>query len=610
MVTLEDYERYSLALHRHGRADQKLVARLTSRADEGDEEEDENDEPPPKKAVSAQKKKKKAQKKKAKAQKKRQEEARLAREQAWQAQQQEHREQAGGGGLLSAVEQTEYLDLLSRYQNRGVFTPTAGEQVEVLRLAELQLRVAAHQREFAQRWPRVPGLRPEGLAEGVVSWSQAQLARVLRECPEGAWVPHERQNVALLPDTPVQPGLLGHVLRKAGVLVRPKPGCVLLPPGAKSSSTPGPVDPSGVARGEEGEWREGRRPDGESLLASHGADLLVDLDTLLLDWHGRPWLLPCRITEGGRVWLGSALPSGIHREANRRFCNWLLEHWVQGQQLQEGEGASVSPTGHHGGTDKEEKGGTSPASFKAPQEDDPMEPNDGLVDMDCLSISSSPRSADLVIDEEGGSSSPPRSGGFVVGEEEKKGDKASVKEDTVTQTQDGDRAWSVDLWELAPGGKRLLLQHQAWKCGIDPGSMLCTVVCKPEYQSPLGAEQWSGLECAEHAARLLLFPALLRVRVDVPSNEVLLVEQVERQPCDDERDRLSALFAPVAALLEQLAGEGGLDLRTELTRLFHPTVSSGKRGGKGAPPPLPLDPQVIFPHHFRSGRIPLSLWPE
>lgn len=176
MVTLEDYERYSLALHRHGRADQKLVARLTARVDEGDEE-DENDEPPPKRPVSAQKKKKKAQKKKAKAQRKQQEEARLAREQAWQAQQQEQQRGQAGGGLLSAVEQTEYLDLLSRYQNRGVFTPTAGEQVEVLRLAELQLRVAAHQREFAQRWPRVPGLRPEGLTDGVVAWSQVGCSR-------------------------------------------------------------------------------------------------------------------------------------------------------------------------------------------------------------------------------------------------------------------------------------------------------------------------------------------------------------------------------------------------------------------------------------------------
>lgn len=76
-------------------------------------------------------------------------------------------------GPLSAVEQEEYLDLLNRYQNQGVFTPTAEEQVEVLRLAELQLRVAAQQREFSQRWPFVPGLRPEVLTDGVASRSQA-----------------------------------------------------------------------------------------------------------------------------------------------------------------------------------------------------------------------------------------------------------------------------------------------------------------------------------------------------------------------------------------------------------------------------------------------------
>lgn len=613
---MEDYERYSLTRWQQDEQDEKIWARLMAAAPKGGDGEAAALPPPKKKKLTT------AQKRKARAQRER--EARLlADQQAWlaaqqQQQQQEQREQAAAAGPLSAGEQAEYLDLLSRYQHRGVFNPTAAEQVEVLRLAELQLRVAAQQREFAQRWPHVPGLRPEVLTDGVASWSQARLAELLRDCPDGPWVAHDRQRVALVADTPVQPGLLGHIVHKAGVLVQPEPGCVLLPlpspPGVQSSS----------ASELEGDCP---RPDGQSLLVRHEADLLVDLDTLLLDWHGRPWLLPCWITEEGRVCLGTVLPSGVHRDANRRFCNWLLEKWVQGQQ--EEEGAFGFPTG-----------GTSQAS-RAPQEEDPVESADTPTEMDCLSGGSSPRSAELIIDEEGCGSSP-RSGGLVIDDELEA--KADGKEDTSEQAaaaQGEGGAWSVDLWELTPGGRRLLLQHQAWKCDTNAGSKLCTMVAKPEYQSPIGAEQWSGLERAEHQARLVLFPALLRVRVDVPSNEVLLVEQVERQPHEEETclERLSTLFAPVAALLEQLtglppgpyllahdageasakllvpseSGDSGLNLHTELTRCFQPvppTVGPGKRGGKRAPPPLPLDPQVVFPDHFRRGRIPLNLYVE
>lgn len=59
-----------------------------------------------------------------------------------------------------------------------------------------------------------------GVVKGVLPWwwplVQAQLAKVLRGSPEGAWEVHERQQVVLMPSTPVQPGLLGHVLRKVG----------------------------------------------------------------------------------------------------------------------------------------------------------------------------------------------------------------------------------------------------------------------------------------------------------------------------------------------------------------------------------------------------------
>ncbi|KAL1420245.1 hypothetical protein MTO96_024466 [Rhipicephalus appendiculatus] len=113
---------------------------------------------------------------------------------------------------------------------------------------------------------------------------------------------------------------------------------------------------------------------------------------------------------------------------------------------------------------------------------------------------------------------------------------------------EGDKGY--DLWELSPCGKRVLLRHQAWN---DSDGQQCMVAVKSEYQSLLGAEVLNAQEQIEQMAYVAFFSRFLRVRVEVQSGHVLLVEEVKRLP-DHKKLRFKALFSPISALVDQLVG--------------------------------------------------------
>uniref|UniRef100_A0A224YM92 Nmda receptor-regulated protein 2 n=1 Tax=Rhipicephalus zambeziensis TaxID=60191 RepID=A0A224YM92_9ACAR len=204
---------------------------------------------------------------------------------------------------------------------------------------------------------------------------------------------------------------------------------------------------------------------------------------------------------------------------------------------------------------------------------------------------------------------------------------AGVKEQGTNPPLSGGDMW-YGLWELTPGGKQVLLRHQAWK---DTSGELCAVVTKTEYQTPLGAEVLSDRERLQQAALLALIPHLMRVRVDVRSGNVVLVEEHRCQP--NQNVTLKKLFGPLNALIDHLhgldpgmyllshqAGEpdaqllilgagNGWDLHYELNRRFPQKLPVTALSAARDQRPPPLDPEVVFEEHFRRGRAPLTFPP-
>lgn len=596
---------------------------------------------------------------------------------------------------LSAIEHSEYMYLLQCYQQRIVTNPSLKEQQDIIRLAELQARVVAEQQEFLRQWPYVPGRRPETFAKGIDSWGQMQLAQLKDKWPRELWVPVDNvDKVSLLKVTRVSPLFLRHVGRKAGIVVQPKPGCellALLSPQDKfptsvqshlSASDSVPITAAVPTLGKNGEDEvEGHVAEGDAedvLARAQNAILLVDLETLLLDWQGSAWLLPLRITDSGLVCLGTVLPSGAVRDWNERLFSWLVHKWMEDHQrnvvvpraggeeesvnrvtaqaaeqpleqpleqpskelkqlqlgqpieqpveqplkmseVQPAEKEPEQPTGRRAVVPVERPG--EEMAEEPPKDIEQESPSSPCHD---LYICSSPSSSDELVIDEGLPGSPSRTATPVSASD------SAAPDDAAGFPCPEGSVW-YDLWELAPGGKRVLLRHQAWN---DADGQLCTVMVKPEYQSLLGAEVLSALEQIRQMARLSLFPRLLRVRVEVQSGHVLLVEEVKSEP--DHKDlRLSALFGPINALADQLhglapgtylltheAGEGdaqlltpgtgdGLDLHAELDRRAPQRPSAAASGKVHASPwPVPrLDPEVFFPDHFQRGRVPLTFPP-
>ncbi|XP_075538697.1 uncharacterized protein LOC142573066 isoform X2 [Dermacentor variabilis] len=604
----------------------------------------------------------------------------------------------GSVSTLSAIEHSEYMYLLQCYQQRVVTNPSLQEQQDIIRLAELQTRVVAEQQEFLRQWPWVPGRRPETFAKGIDSWGQRQLAELKYRWPREPWVPVDNvEKVLLLKATRVSPLFLRHVGRKAGTVVQPKPGCALLallapqdkfPTSHSSASDSAPItadfQTTGKSEGEdEEEGHIAEDDDGDVLAHEHKAILLVDLETLLLDWQGSPWLLPLRIADSGLVCLGTVLPSGSVRDWNERLFNSLVYKWIEDHQMMVvvpragAEEESVNQvtaqaakgsaeTGVEHSTEQPSKQlkelrlgqpteqpvepplkrpGVQPAEKKPeqltgrpavlpvehpvkemaerPSKDIELEsPASPCQD---LYICSSPGSSEELVIDEGLIRSPSQSPTPVAAS-----DNAAPEDAAGFSCPQGD-VW-YDLWELTPGGKRVLLRHQAWN---DTNGQLCTVMVKSEYQSLLGAEALSALEQIQQMARLSLFPRLLRVRVEVQSGHVLLVEEVKSEP--DHKDlRLSALFGPINALADQLhglapgtylltheAGEAhaqlltpgtgdGWDLHAELDRRApqRPSATALSKAHASPWPVPPLDPEVVFPDHFQRGRVPLTFPPR
>ncbi|XP_037502315.2 uncharacterized protein LOC119376604, partial [Rhipicephalus sanguineus] len=118
---------------------------------------------------------------------------------------------------------------------------------------------------------------------------------------------------------------------------------------------------------------------------------------------------------------------------------------------------------------------------------------------DSLICTSPCSSGDLVIDEGLIASPSPAPTSVAASDSAAQADTAGLP------CPEGDQGY--DLWELTPGGKRVLLRHQAWN---DSDGQLCMVTVKPEYQSLLGAEVLSTQEQVQQMARLAFFSRLLR----------------------------------------------------------------------------------------------------
>ncbi|KAL1481706.1 hypothetical protein MTO96_034273, partial [Rhipicephalus appendiculatus] len=291
------------------------------------------------------------------------------------------------------------------------------------------------------------------------------------------------------------------------------------------------------------------------------AALLVDLEVLLTDWHGSAWLLPVRVTDGGLVVIGATLPSGNLRGWNDQFFSWALHNWIDEHQTKGGRTSESSTSTTTPDAGVKDQGSNPPLH-------DPRE---------CIAW-------------------------------------CRVEETCGTA-----------LWELTPGGKQVLLRHQAWK---ETSGQLCAVVTKTEYQTPLGAEVLSDRESLQQAALLALIPHLMRVRVDVRSGNVVLVEEHRCQP--NQNVTLKKLFGPLNALIDHLhgldpgmyllshqAGEpdaqllipgagNGWDLHYELNRRFPQKLPVTALSAARDQRPPPLDPEVVFEEHFRRAHAPLT----
>ncbi|KAH7983716.1 hypothetical protein HPB52_013872 [Rhipicephalus sanguineus] len=214
----------------------------------------------------------------------------------------------GPVSTLSPTEHSSYMYLLQRYQHRVITNISPTEQKDLIQLAELQTRVVLEQQEFLRKWPHVPGRRPETLAKGCESWGRAQLTKLKQRWPKGPWILIESiMKVSLLKISPVAPNFLGHVQRKS----------------CQSQS-------SGRERVKESKLTEDNAEDG--LARAHEAILLVDLETLLIDWQESPWQLPFTITDDGVISMGPVLPAGTVRDWNERFFSYLLNKWIEARQ--------------------------------------------------------------------------------------------------------------------------------------------------------------------------------------------------------------------------------------------------------------------------------------
>ncbi|XP_037509831.1 uncharacterized protein LOC119386618 [Rhipicephalus sanguineus] len=449
---------------------------------------------------------------------------------------------------LSAAEHSEYMNFL-RYQKQP--DVASNQPKELVRLMELQDRVKEEQREFLQLWPQVPGRRTETLAKGLGTWAKEHLDKLKNGLPKGPWVTARSLKMSSLLLIPAaQPGFLKHVVFKAGIVMKPEIGCSLLPseplegPPTAASDTPKPS---------KGQPSSSEKDSYEEVLSRvPNAALLVDLEVLLTDWQESAWLLPVRVTDGGRVYVGATLPSGNLRDWNDRFFNWTLHKWIDEHQPKvEGSPSSSAST-----------------STAIPD--------------------------------------------------------AAVKEQDTNLPLSGGDKW-YGLWELTPGGKQVLLRHQAWN---DTSGQLCAVVTKTEYQTPLGAEVLSDRESLQQAALLALIPYLMRVRVDVRSGNVVLVEEHSCQ--SNQKATLKKLFGPLNALVDQLhgldpgmhflshqAGEptaqllipgsgNGWDLHYELNRRFPRKLPVTAVSAAHNQQPPPLDPEVTLEEHFRRAHAPLT----
>ncbi|XP_037529778.1 uncharacterized protein LOC119406990 [Rhipicephalus sanguineus] len=575
----------------------------------------------------------------------------------------------GPVSTLSPTEHSSYMYLLQRYQHRVITNISPTEQKDLIQLAELQTRVVLEQQEFLRKWPHVPGRRPETLAKGCESWGRAQLTKLKQRWPKGPWILIESiMKVSLLKISPVAPNFLGHVQRKAGIIVQPEPGCALLELLPSEYKPPMPVQPhpstsygtpitaafptsesSGRERVKESKLTEDNAEDG--LARAHEAILLVDLETLLIDWQESPWQLPFTITDDGVISMGPVLPAGTVRDWNERFFSYLLNKWIEARQkkgvvpeagaakvsakqpMEQTVGSFVQVGAKHPAECptkqlKKLRVGQPTGPVEIPLEETTEQPS-GDIEMKSPSrdslICTSPCSSDDLVIDEGLIASPSPAPTSVAAS-----DSAAQADTAGLPCPEGDQGY--DLWELTPGGKRVLLRHQAWN---DSDGQLCMVTVKPEYQSLLGAEVLSTQEQVQQMARLAFFSRLLRVRVEVQSGHVLLVEEVKPLP-DHKKLRFKALFGPLSALVDQLVGlrpgtyllihharepnawlftQGagkGCNLHNDLDNRTPRRPSATTALGKVHAPPSsvpPLDPEVIFPDQFQRGRIPLTFPP-
>ncbi|KAL1420246.1 hypothetical protein MTO96_024467 [Rhipicephalus appendiculatus] len=295
----------------------------------------------------------------------------------------------GPVSTLSPTEHFSYMYLLQRYQHRVITNISPTEQKDLIQLAELQTRVVLEQQEFLQKWPHVPGRRPETFAKGCESWGagkgceelagtvsladkilsvlvclsspafkvtahplkdHAQVTELKQRYPLGPWVLiPSMMKVSLVKISPVAPQFLRHVKRKAGTIVQPEPGCALLELLPSQYKSPKPVQPypstiygtpiTAALPASENSEREGVKEskvmedNAEDVLArEHEAIVVVDLETLLIDWQDSPWMLPFTITDNGVIILGNVLPSGTVRDWNQRFLSYLLHKWIEARQ--------------------------------------------------------------------------------------------------------------------------------------------------------------------------------------------------------------------------------------------------------------------------------------
>lgn len=256
---------------------------------------------------------------------------------------------------MSIEEHAEYMRLHQYYGKKIVSNCSPAMKEEICRLIELHTKAVEEQWKFARLWSRTPGLYRDTLADGADSWSKAQLGELKSKLPKGPWVPELSVGSVLLQYSgAVSACFQRHIGHKAGRLVQPELNCVLslpvgsvLPQGESSKPLLGRGDSAPAAPifngiGKEAEDGGAMMDDitktvvmpsvDEELASWCNARVVMDVETLLLDWHGVPWLLPFTVAEGGVISFGTVLPSGGVRDWNARFLNRAVQKWIEDHQ--------------------------------------------------------------------------------------------------------------------------------------------------------------------------------------------------------------------------------------------------------------------------------------